>query len=165
MDKAQIIRQSVSMEQAVEYYGFSVSAKGFMKCPFHQDKTASLRVYEGNKGFACFGCQESGSVIDFVMKLFGIKFYDAIIRISNDFNLGLTEQKINHAEVRKLQEKQNNIKKQTQIKKLIFEWHVLNYKIHENIKATIQRHNELTDEQANAIIQSSNEEAWLLENL
>lgn len=39
-------------------------------CPFHQEKTPSMVVYDDHaKGFCCFGCQASGSVIDFVMRL------------------------------------------------------------------------------------------------
>ena len=42
-----------------------------IRCPFHQDKTASLSIYPNN-GFHCFGCGAHGkNAIDFVAKLSG----------------------------------------------------------------------------------------------
>lgn len=35
-------------------------------CPFHDDSTPSMKVYEN--GFYCFGCDEGGDVIDFVRR-------------------------------------------------------------------------------------------------
>ena len=82
------------MERAAEYYGFQIGRSGFIKCPFHSgDHTASLKIYPGSRGFHCFGCGAHGTVIDFVMKLFDLTFQQAVIRISSDFNLGLTAQK------------------------------------------------------------------------
>jgi DNA primase len=62
-------------------------------CPFHSEKTASLKAHKNNKSFKCFGCNVSGSVIDFVMKLYNISFSQAVIRINNDFGLNLTDKK------------------------------------------------------------------------
>jgi hypothetical protein len=39
------------------------------KCPIHQEKTASFVWYKNNNRFYCFGCGESGSIIDLFMKL------------------------------------------------------------------------------------------------
>lgn len=46
-------------------------------CPFHQEKTPSFVIYKDNH-FHCFGCQAHGDSIEFVMKLFGINFIDAV---------------------------------------------------------------------------------------
>ena len=62
---------------------------GFCCCPFHHEKSARFKAYPGSRGFYCYGCHESGSVIDFVMKLFGLPFGDAIKKINDDFSLGL----------------------------------------------------------------------------
>lgn len=45
-------------------------------CPFHDEKTPSFSV-KGEK-FKCFGCGESGDVIDFVQKYFNLSFQDAL---------------------------------------------------------------------------------------
>lgn len=50
---------------------------GMAKCPFHDDKTASLSFRRYNR-FRCFGCDERGTTIDFYMKLHGCSFIDAV---------------------------------------------------------------------------------------
>lgn len=98
MDMASDIRRMLTAQQVAEHYGFQVGRSGFMKCPFHQgDRTASLKLYDGEGGFHCFGCGANGSVIDFVMKLFGLNFRQAVLRINADFHLGLTTSKPDRA--------------------------------------------------------------------
>ncbi len=47
-------------------------------CPFHDDTTPSLSVDAVPDRFHCFGCGASGDVIDFVQRLHGISFLDAV---------------------------------------------------------------------------------------
>ncbi len=47
-------------------------------CPFHKEKTPSFTVNEEKGFYHCFGCQEHGSVIDFVMKTEGLAFPEAV---------------------------------------------------------------------------------------
>ena len=75
------------MDDIVRFYGFKPNRAGFIHCPFHTDKTASLKVY--TDGFYCYGCGASGSVIDFVMQLFNLSAIDAAKRINDDMRLGL----------------------------------------------------------------------------
>ena len=89
MDAARQITSTLKMRDVAEFYGFKVNKSGFMWCPFHKEKTASLKIYDGDRGFSCFGCNTYGSVIDFVMKLFEMDFSQAIRKIDYDFNLGL----------------------------------------------------------------------------
>ena len=70
-------------------YGFNIQRGNFICCPFHNEKTPSLKLYDGNRGFYCFGCGEHGSVIDFVMRYFGLDFKSAISKLNDDFCLGL----------------------------------------------------------------------------
>ena len=58
-----------------------------MLCPFHTEKTPSLKIYDDS--FYCFGCGATGDVITFVMRWFNIDFKQAIERINVDFNLML----------------------------------------------------------------------------
>ena len=83
------IKQRVSMIEMLRHYGIETNRSGFCRCPFHQERSASFKAYPGSRGFYCFGCNESGSVIDFVMKFFGLSFGDAIKKINEDFSLGL----------------------------------------------------------------------------
>ena len=78
------------MADVCRQYGIEVNYAGFARCPFHSEKTASFRIYPGNKGWHCFGaCGEGGSVIDFVMKFFRLNLSDTIRKINDDFSLAL----------------------------------------------------------------------------
>lgn len=90
-DMAEAVKAALTMDQVARRYGFEPSRAGFIKCPFHQgDRTASLKLYPGERGFHCFGCNRGGSVIDFVMELYGISFAQAVVRLNADLGLGLT---------------------------------------------------------------------------
>lgn len=42
-------------------------------CPFHDDRTPSLHVYEDpERGWTCFGCRRGGSIYDFAAPILGI---------------------------------------------------------------------------------------------
>lgn len=77
------------MPEMMLHYGFELNRAGFCKCPFHQERSASFKAYAGDRGYYCYGCHASGSVIDFVMQYFSILFGDAIKKINEDFSLGL----------------------------------------------------------------------------
>ena len=47
-------------------------------CPFHKEKTPSFHVNPDRGFFHCFGCQESGSAIDFLMKHDSLTFPEAV---------------------------------------------------------------------------------------
>lgn len=100
---AEAIKGAITMAQVVECYGFHPDRSGFIQCPFHQgDHTASLKLYEGDGGWHCFGCGRGGSVIDFVMELFDLTFQQAVIRLSSDFHLGLAANRGGKKEVTQL---------------------------------------------------------------
>jgi DNA primase len=56
-------------------------------CPFHKEKTPSFTVNEEKGFFHCFGCQEHGSAIDFVMKVDGLSFPEAVERLAGEAGL------------------------------------------------------------------------------
>jgi hypothetical protein len=89
MDYANEIKSRVSSKEAFLFYGIELDRSGFCKCFLTGERTASLKVYDGNRGWHCFGCHAHGSVIDFVMQYFGLAFTDAISKINTDFSLGL----------------------------------------------------------------------------
>ena len=90
IDLAEQVKSLVTIQEVAEHYGFHPNRAGYICCPFHNEKTASLKLYSDQRGFHCFGCGAGGSVIDFVMKVFDIPFRQAILRINADFALGLT---------------------------------------------------------------------------
>jgi DNA primase len=46
-------------------------------CPFHRESDPSFTVWPADGHFYCFGCQESGDVITFVMRILDVDFKEA----------------------------------------------------------------------------------------
>lgn len=80
-------RGRVSTAEAARYYGYEPNRAGFICCPFHGERTPSLKLYEDD--FYCFGCGAGGSVIDFVGRLFHLDPLGAVRRLDQDFHLDL----------------------------------------------------------------------------
>lgn len=87
IDAVQIIKDRLTMREVLEHYGYEPNRAKFICCPFHNEKTPSMKIYE--KDFHCFGCGEHGDVITFVQKLFGLSFPDTLKKIDLDFGLNL----------------------------------------------------------------------------
>lgn len=94
---AQAIRDTVTMQDLMDFYGYKVR-HGFICCPFHGEKTPSLKIYPGTGGWCCFGCGRKGSVIDFVKEHENCDFRTAVCAIDNAFHLGLMDPKENPME-------------------------------------------------------------------
>jgi DNA primase len=58
-------------------------------CPFHREKTPSFTVSEAKGFYHCFGCQQHGNAIDFVMATEGVDFGEAVARLAELFGLPL----------------------------------------------------------------------------
>ena len=116
LNKAEVIKLRIDMNDILQRYGFETNRAGFMCCPFHNEKTPSLKIYENNRGWNCFGCGEGGDQISFVQKLFNLSFGEALKRIDSDFCLGLYE-KPSLFEYRKSQKQLNEIKKKRELEK------------------------------------------------
>lgn len=74
---------------AAERYGLPIQQGSMTRCPFHADRTPSMKLNEVY--FYCFGCGASGDVIDLAAKLFGLSGYEAAKKLAADF--GITGQK------------------------------------------------------------------------
>lgn len=87
------IRASLTMREVAERYGVEVNAHGLARCPFHDDKRPSMKVYDGARGWWCFVCNDGGGAIDFVSRLLHISIRDAALRLDEDFALGACEER------------------------------------------------------------------------
>ena len=45
-DVFQTVKDLVPIAEAVRLYGYEPSRSGFICCPFHNEKTASLKLYD-----------------------------------------------------------------------------------------------------------------------
>ena len=62
------VKSAVTPRMAAERYGVQVNRSDMTRCPFHSDRTPSMKLNEDY--FYCFGCTSRGDVIDLTAKLF-----------------------------------------------------------------------------------------------
>ncbi|MGH8966702.1 MAG: DNA primase, partial [Actinomycetes bacterium] len=70
-------------------------------CPFHDEKTPSFNVNPSRGFYKCFGCGEGGDVIDFVMKLEGLSFFEAVERLGDKVGVQVQHDEGDEAPVRR----------------------------------------------------------------
>ncbi len=58
-------------------------------CPFHIEKTPSFVVSSRTQLFKCYGCGEGGDVIDFIQKMDGMGFIDAVKYLADKFQIDI----------------------------------------------------------------------------
>ena len=85
MDLFTQIKMAVSVKEAAEYYGLEVNRGSMICCPFHADRTPSMKLNEDY--FYCFGCGATGDVIDLAARLFGLSGYDAAKKLAANFDI------------------------------------------------------------------------------
>jgi DNA primase len=82
-DLAQLKKKS-DLAAVAQARGLKLQKKGqdfVALCPFHREETPSFHITPGKNLFHCFGCGAAGSVIDFVMRLDGIPFQEAVSKL------------------------------------------------------------------------------------
>lgn len=126
---ADTIKRTLSMDEVVRYYGFVPNRGGFITCPYHKEKTPSLKVYtEPGRGWHCYGCNEGGSVIDFTMALFNIPFSAAVVRLNADFRLGLTNNRPDPREAARLRAERLKTKREADAREAEYMTHTYEYR-------------------------------------
>lgn len=71
LDVADVVQEYLPLKPAG-----SGSFKGL--CPFHHEKTPSFFVNRPRQSWHCFGCDEGGDILSFVMKMEGLEFREAL---------------------------------------------------------------------------------------
>ena len=89
MNLIEEIKERLTLADVVEAYTGERLNKNKIHCPFHNEKTASFTLFANNT-YYCFGCGASGDVISFTKQIHNIGFSQAILRLNNDFGLGLS---------------------------------------------------------------------------
>lgn len=76
------------MPDVATYLGFHPDSKGFIKSPFHDEKTASCKLYkELGRGYYDFSAGEGGDCIRFVARTQGMDNWKASRLMIEAFNL------------------------------------------------------------------------------
>jgi len=58
-------------------------------CPFHNEKTPSFSLSQGDKHYHCFGCGAHGDVISFLMEYSKMSFNDALSYLAERYQVSL----------------------------------------------------------------------------
>ncbi|MFA6317415.1 MAG: DNA primase [Elusimicrobiota bacterium] len=75
MDIAELVREHVP--------GLKKAGKNWSaRCPFHQERSPSFTVSPERQTFHCWGCHAHGDVFEFLMKIEGLSFYEAVERLA-----------------------------------------------------------------------------------
>ncbi|GGY12587.1 DNA primase [Streptomyces djakartensis] len=86
------VRDAVPIDAVVsEYLQLRNAGGGNLKglCPFHDEKSPSFQVSPSKGLFHCFGCQEGGDTITFVMKIDHLSFSEAVERLAGQAGITL----------------------------------------------------------------------------
>ena len=87
------VRDHSPIDEVVGDYVQLKSAGGGQKkglCPFHDEKSPSFHVTPARGYYHCFGCQEGGDVIAFIMKIDHLSFTETIERLASRIGYQLT---------------------------------------------------------------------------
>lgn len=79
----------VEAREAARLYGAVFDRRGWILCPFHNDRSASLSFKRGR--FRCWSCGAAGDSIDYTSRLFGLTALEAAKKLNADFDLGIME--------------------------------------------------------------------------
>ncbi|OON80897.1 DNA primase [Streptomyces tsukubensis] len=86
------VRDAVPIDAVVsEYLQLRNAGGGNLKglCPFHDEKSPSFQVSPSKGLFHCFGCQEGGDTITFVMKIDHLSFSEVVERLAGQAGITL----------------------------------------------------------------------------
>ena len=86
------VREKARIDDVVSgYVTLRKAGGGSLKglCPFHDEKSPSFHVTPSRGFFHCFGCQEGGDVIAFLMKIDGLTFGETVERLADKYGVQL----------------------------------------------------------------------------
>ena len=100
-DFAQLVKQQADIVRIVgEYLKLrKTGAQNYTGlCPFHKEKTGSFSVNATHGYYYCFGCHEKGDVFNFVMKMEGLSFPEAVRAVATKAGIPLPKREFNTPE-------------------------------------------------------------------
>ena len=93
-DKIEEVRQRADIVEVIgAHVRLKRTGRNFVGlCPFHQEKTPSFSVNAERGFFHCFGCNAGGSVFNFIMKMEGLTFPEAVRSLAQRYGIELPEE-------------------------------------------------------------------------
>lgn len=77
------IKATYTMQDILARYGIRPNHSGYICCPFHSEKTASMKIYKDS--YHCFGCGLNGDIFSFIQSMEGISFREAFERLGGTY--------------------------------------------------------------------------------
>ena len=87
------IKSQTSMRTIIEQYNIKVDKKGFCCCPFHHEKTASMKIYKDS--YNCFGCGANGDIFSFVQEMEHCDFKTAFLMLGGEYEKPTLSSRLN----------------------------------------------------------------------
>ena len=82
------IKQNLPLETVLTNYNLKPDKNNMLRCPFHEDNTASLQVSFSQNRYKCHACDKKGDVIQFVQDYEKLTKHEALKKctslITND---------------------------------------------------------------------------------
>ena len=100
-DFAQLVKQQADIVRIIgEYLKLrKTGAQNYTGlCPFHKEKTGSFSVNATHGYYYCFGCHEKGDVFNFVMKMEGLSFPEAVRAVATKAGIALPKREFSSPE-------------------------------------------------------------------
>jgi len=93
-DLREAIRDRIDLVELVsDYVRLERAGRNFKGlCPFHTEKTPSFHVSPALNRFHCFGCGASGDAFEFLMRIEGLSFREAMRRLAERAGIELREE-------------------------------------------------------------------------
>lgn len=92
-DIVEVISRYLPLKKAGRYYKCA--------CPFHGEENPSFTVNPERQIFRCYGCQEGGDVIAFLMKYQNLSFMEAVRELAERYNVALPSERSGSEKERK----------------------------------------------------------------
>jgi DNA primase len=114
-DFAQLVKQQADIVRIIgEYLKLrKTGAQNYTGlCPFHKEKTGSFSVNATHGYYYCFGCHEKGDVFNFVMKMEGLSFPEAVRAVAAKAGVPLPKREFNSPEAARQYGEQAGLRRQ-----------------------------------------------------
>jgi DNA primase len=111
------VRERTDIVQVIgQYVSLKRSGANFVGlCPFHEEKTPSFVVSPQRHTYYCFGCHEKGDAIEFIRKIEGKGFIDAVEELASRAGITLPRVALSDQQANQIQRRKD---KRTQALKL-----------------------------------------------
>ncbi|MFW6224060.1 MAG: CHC2 zinc finger domain-containing protein [Bacteroidota bacterium] len=132
------IKERLKIGTVLKHYGLQPDRNNMLKCPFHADDTASMKIYANTNTFNCFGCGKNGDQIEICVLKEGSK-HKGILKATE--LTGEVKPINNRPKESKSQPKQNQNHTETLTKFFIYFQNNLNHPVSIKPKEYLQSRN------------------------